>query len=125
MHEDVEFDPYDPNCPSRKLVDHVGDRWTILVMGALAGGPARYSELAERVAGISPRMLSQTLKSLERDGLIAREAFAEVPPRVVYSLTDSGRSLQPVLHALEGWVRDHAARVIEAQQRYDARSPAA
>ncbi|TQL44828.1 HxlR family transcriptional regulator [Leucobacter komagatae] len=125
MSEDLEFDPYDPGCPSRQLVDRIGDRWTVLLIGALSAGPARYGELAESVAGISPRMLSQTLKALERDGLVAREAFAEIPPRVVYSLTPSGESLRPVLLAVENWAREHAQAVLDSREAHDARLPQA
>lgn len=123
MNEDLGFDPYDPNCPSRQLVDRIGDRWTILVIGVLSAGPARYGELAEQVAGISPKMLSQTLKALERDGLITRHAYAEVPPRVVYELTPAGRSLRPVLLELERWARTHIASVLEARARHDGAEP--
>lgn len=120
MTEDLPFDPYDPNCPSRQLVDRIGDRWTILVIGALSEGPARYTDLSTRVGGISPRMLSQTLKALERDGLIERQAFAEVPPRVVYSLTSAGSSLGPVLLSVEEWARQHMPDVLAARELFDA-----
>ncbi|GAA1577162.1 winged helix-turn-helix transcriptional regulator [Leucobacter aridicollis] len=120
MNDEQAFDPYNPNCPSRQLVDRIGDRWTVLIIGALASGPARYGELADSVAGISPRMLSQTLKALERDGLVAREAFAEIPPRVVYSLTPSGESLRPVLLAVETWARQHMPGVLAAREAFDA-----
>ncbi|KAM9866822.1 putative HTH-type transcriptional regulator YybR [Leucobacter aridicollis] len=122
MNDEQAFDPYNPNCPSRQLVDRIGDRWTVLIIGALASGPARYGELAESVAGISPRMLSQTLKALERDGLVAREAFAEIPPRVVYSLTPSGESLRPVLLAVETWARQHMPGVLAAREAFDAQA---
>ena len=118
---DVEhpFDPYHPDCPSRALVDRIGDRWTVLVVGALAEGPARYGELSSRVAGISPKMLAATLKGLERDGLLTREAFAESPPRVVYDLTPAGRSLHEVLRHVVGWATSHAGEVLDAQAAYD------
>lgn len=119
MNEDLGFDPYDPNCPSRQLVDRIGDRWTILVIGVLSAGPARYNELAEQVAGISPKMLSQTLKALERDGFLTRHAYAEVPPRVVYTLTASGASLRPVLLAVELWARAHMSQVLQAREQFD------
>lgn len=79
-----ELDPYAADCPSRQFVD----RWTVLVIGVLSEGPARYRDLAGRVAGISPKMLAQTLRALERDGLLVRQAYAEVPPRVVYQLAE-------------------------------------
>lgn len=119
MNDDIEWNPYDPGCPSRQLVDRIGDRWTVLVVGVLADGPARYRDLADRVAGISPKMLSQTLKALERDGLIRREAFAEVPPRVVYELTEAGHTLRPVLLELERWVRRQMPAVMRARDVYD------
>lgn len=120
MNEDLPFDPYHSDCPSRQLVDRLGDRWTVLTIGALSEGPARYGEIARRVSGISPRMLSQTLKALERDGLVDRRAYATVPPKVVYELTSSGESLRPVLLALEEWARTNMPRVLEARDRYDA-----
>ncbi|MGR4010972.1 winged helix-turn-helix transcriptional regulator [Leucobacter sp. 1207-22] len=120
MNEELPFDPYNPDCPSRKLMDQIGDRWTVLIIGALAEGPARNSELAETVGGISPRMLSKTLKALERDGLIIRRAYAEVPPRVTYELSESGRNLHPTLLALDSWVRTHMPEVIQARARFDS-----
>ncbi len=115
------FDPYAADCPSRRLVDRIGDRWAVLVIGVLSEGPARNGELAARVGGISPKMLSQTLRGLERDGLITREAHGTVPPRVEYALTASGASLQPVLMGVERWARDHAGAVLRAQAAYDGR----
>ena len=67
-----EWDPYDRNCPTRRMLDRVGDRWTVLVVGALSNGPLRYSELRKRIDGVSQKMLTQTLRSLERDGLVLR-----------------------------------------------------
>lgn len=119
MNDDLGFDPYDPNCPSRQLVDRIGDRWTILVIGVLSQGPARYGELAEQVRGISPKMLSQTLKALERDGLLTRHAFPEIPPRVTYELTAAGSTLRPVLLAVEHWAREHMEAVLAARTTYD------
>lgn len=125
MGQAIPFDPYAKDCPSRGLVDRIGDRWTILVIGALATGPLRYGGIAEQVSGISPRMLSQTLKGLERDGLITREAHAETPPRVEYALTERGATLRPVLLAVEDWARAHMAEVLASRERFDsaARTP--
>ncbi|GAA2027622.1 winged helix-turn-helix transcriptional regulator [Pseudokineococcus marinus] len=114
------FDPYHPDCPSRQMVDRIGDKWTVLVVGVLSEGPARYRDLSGRVAGISPKMLSQTLKGLERDGLITRRAYAEVPPRVEYELTPAGASLRPVLLDLERWAREHMPEVLRARAAHDA-----
>src|SRR6187551_1762525 len=90
----IPWDPYRLDCPSRRLLDRIGDRWTVLIMGALDAGPQRFSALAGRVGGISQKMLTQTLRSLERDGFVTRTAYAEIPPRVEYALTALGRSLQ-------------------------------
>ena len=114
------FDPYGRACPSRQVLDGVADRWTVLVVGALADGPMRYSDLAERVDGISQKMLTQTLRGLERDGLATRTRYAEIPPRVVYALTDAGRSLAAPLAALADWTTAHTADVLAARERFDA-----
>lgn len=117
---EFEWDPYDRNCPSRQVLDRVGDRWTVLVVGALTRGPLRFSELAERVDGISQKMLTQTLRNLERDGLVTRTMYAQIPPRVEYRLTDAGISLQTPMKALEDWTKAHMERIIEARNQYDA-----
>ena len=116
-----EWDPYDPQCPSRRLLDRLGDRWTVLVVGALDGGPRRFSAIATRVQGISQKMLTQTLRSLERDGFVQRTVYAEVPPRVEYQLTAFGRSLQEPLLALETWAVENMTEVERHNTAYAAR----
>ncbi|MFE2374256.1 winged helix-turn-helix transcriptional regulator [Streptomyces sp. NPDC059398] len=91
----------------REVLDRIGDKWTVLVVSTLSAGPLRYSDLQASVPGISQRMLTQTLKHLERDGLITRTAYAEVPPRVEYELTDLGWSLLEAVTALAGWAAAH------------------
>ncbi|POH58988.1 winged helix-turn-helix transcriptional regulator [Arthrobacter glacialis] len=115
----LEWDPYDRNCPSRQVLDRVGDRWTVLVVGALAAGPMRFSELAERVDGVSQKMLTQTLRNLERDGLVTRTMYAQIPPRVEYELTDSGTTLQLPMKALEDWTKEHMRGIMAARYEYD------
>lgn len=107
------YDPFDRTCPSRALLDSVGDKWTILIVLALEEGPRRYGRIEEAVDGISQKMLSQRLRRMTGDGLIARWAYEEVPPRVEYELTDLGRSLLPVAQALVDWVADHYATVTQ------------
>ncbi len=114
-------DPYAAQCPSRQALDRIGDRWTVLVVGALAAGPQRFTELARRVEGISQKMLTSTLRGLERDGLVTRTVHARVPVRVDYELTELGRSLQQPIGALERWAREHMADVLAARERYDGR----
>jgi DNA-binding HxlR family transcriptional regulator len=114
------WNPYDRNCPSRRLLDRIGDRWTVLIIGALADGPLRFKTITGRIDGISQKMLTQTLRGLERDWLVKRTVFPVVPPRVDYELTDTGRSLCEPLAALERWATDHMSQVLHSQDRYDA-----
>lgn len=91
----------------REVLDRIGDKWSLLVIGTLRGGPMRFGELAEAVAGISQRMLTVTLKHLVEDGLVERTAYAEVPPRVEYELTELGRTLLPLVISLAEWAMAH------------------
>lgn len=117
----LEYSPYAADCPSRQLLDRIGDRWSVLTIGALADGPARYSAVAARVQGVSQKMLTQTLRALERDGMVTRTVFPEIPPHVEYELTDLGRSLRTVLVPLEDWATSHMPDVAVAREGYDAR----
>lgn len=101
------------------MLDRIGDRWTVLVIGALSAGPRRFSELARDVDGVSQKMLTQTLRGLEHDGLVSRTVHPQVPPRVEYELSDLGRSLQPPLHALEEWVTGHTEQILAARASAD------
>lgn len=112
-----DYDPYVQGCPSRALLDRIGDRWTVLVIGVLADGPRRFSQLRRRVDGVSQKMLTQTLRGLEADGLVTRTVYAEVPPRVEYELTALGHSLRVPLLALEDWAREHMDEVLGSRQR--------
>lgn len=100
------------NCPSRTLLDHVTSKWGVLILVALADGQQRWSELRRRAEGVSEKMLAQTLKTLERDGLVHREARPTIPPRVDYSLTPRGRELTGHLMPLFGWVQENAEEII-------------
>ncbi|GAA5196000.1 helix-turn-helix domain-containing protein [Rugosimonospora acidiphila] len=106
----------------REILDLVGDKWSVLIIGTLAGGPTRYSDLAEAIPGISQRMLTLTLKQLQRDGLLIRTAYPEVPPRVEYSLTGLGNSLLSTVLELAAWSADHHAEIRRNQQTFDAGS---
>jgi DNA-binding HxlR family transcriptional regulator len=118
--DDREPNPFNANCPSRQVLDRIGDRWTVLVVGSLSGGPLRFSELARAIDGVSQKMLTQTLRGLERDGLVTRTVHPEVPPRVEYELTHVGRTLIEPLDALDAWAREHLPLIEEARARYDA-----
>ena len=107
----LPYDPYARECPSRRLLDRIGDRWTVLLITTLEDGPRRFSELLRTVDGISQKMLTQTLRSLEADGLVLRTVHPEIPPRVEYELTELGRSLLEPLGALISWATDHMGEV--------------
>lgn len=111
--------PYRADCPTRRVLDRIGDRWTVLVVGILGEGDARFSQLRRRVEGVSQKMLTQTLRGLERDGLVLRTVYPEVPVRVEYALTDAGRTLLEPLRALREWSIEHLGDVSESQEVYD------
>jgi DNA-binding HxlR family transcriptional regulator len=114
-----EFDVFVATCPSRLLLDRISDKWVTLVLCALADGPMRFSELARQLAGVSQKMLTQTLRTLERDGLVSRSVTPSVPVRVDYELTALGTSLLlPIQHVKE-WAEAHVPAVRESQDRYD------
>jgi len=115
------WDPYQRDCPSRLLLDRIGDRWTVLIVGTLDAGPRRFTEIATAVDGISQKMLTQTLRSLERDGFVSRTAYPVVPPHVEYELTELGRSLRQQLRELESWAVENMDDVVRRQAAYDQR----
>jgi DNA-binding HxlR family transcriptional regulator len=118
----LEPDVYRENCPTRKVLDRIGDRWTTLVIGLLEAGPMRFSQLQRGMEGVSQKMLTQTLRSLERDGLVTRTVYAEVPPRVEYQLTPLGETLCAPIKAIHQWAEDHIDEVSTAQAAYDSQA---
>jgi DNA-binding HxlR family transcriptional regulator len=111
-------------CPTRQTLARLADRWTVVLLEALAGGPRRFGELRAGVAGVSEKMLSQTLRSLERDGLVQRSVLPGVPPGVQYRLTGLGASLLEPLQAVRIWGREHMDGVERARLEYDTRGRA-
>jgi DNA-binding HxlR family transcriptional regulator len=105
------------------ILSRVGDKWTVLVVGLLGAGPKRFNEIKRMVGGISQRMLTLTLRGLERDGLVTRTVYPTIPPRVDYELTDLGRSLLQPVGALGDWARAHGAAVEAARERFDNSAP--
>ena len=114
-------DEDDGTCPVRSILDQVGSRWTALVVSNLAGGPLRFTELKRRVKGISQRMLTETLRRLERDGLVTRTLYPTIPPKVEYSLRPLGESLLEPVQALVRWSVANRCEIGAARQSYDAR----
>jgi DNA-binding HxlR family transcriptional regulator len=132
----VEYDAFLAVCPSRKLLDRLSDKWVTLILAALgsagshqlvagcAGEPRsmRYSELSRLLAGVSQKMLTQTLRSLERDGLVTRTATPTVPVTVTYELTDLGLSLHQLMRGLKTWAETHMDDVLANRATYDTRT---
>lgn len=112
------YNALDPRCPSRFVLTRIGDRWTALIVSLLGERPHRFGELRRTVEGISQKMLTQTLRSLEKDGLVHREVVSTRPVSVEYSLTDLGRTLVPVVQGIVRWAEEHAAEVLEAHERH-------
>ena len=103
-----------------EVLARVGDKWTVLVVNLMGSGPKRFSEIKREVGGISQRMLTLTLRALERDGLVTRTVTASIPPRVDYALTDLGRSLLAPVRALGAWALSNRESIEEARRRFDA-----
>ena len=132
----VDYDAFLAQCPSRQLLDRISDKWVALILAALGSGgphpdeidyvdaprPMRYSELSRRLAGVSQKMLTQTLRSLERDGLVIRTVTPTVPVTVTYELTDLGLSLQQMMRGIKLWAEAHMDEVLANREKYDTRS---
>jgi DNA-binding HxlR family transcriptional regulator len=115
----ADYDVYSRNCPARMVLDRLADKWSLLIIGRLCNGRVRFNRLRREIDGISQKVLSQTLKKLERDGLIARQVFATVPVTVEYSLTELGRTLSDTIASLSSWAETHIDAVLAAQRAYD------
>ena len=118
-------DVYAADCPTRRVLDLIGDKWSVLIIGMLEDGPKRFSQLQRSIGGISQKMLTQTLRGLERDGIIHRTLYPEVPPRVEYTLTPLGETLCEPIAAIINWAEEHIDEVSAAQAVYDGRSSVA
>ena len=129
------YDAFLAGCPSRQLLDRISDKWVALILAALGSDgpqpgddcvgeprPMRYSELSRRLAGVSQKMLTQTLRSLERDGLLTRTVTPTVPVTVTYELTDLGLSLQQVMRGIKVWAEAHMDHVLASREEYDTRT---
>jgi DNA-binding HxlR family transcriptional regulator len=119
----LAYNAYVAECPSRQVLDAISDKWVTLVLSALDEGPMRYSDLARRIAGVSQKMLTQTLRMLERDGLLTRTITPSVPVRVDYELTPLGETILPVVGAIKQWSEAHIEQIHEARAGYDERNP--
>ncbi len=120
----MEWNPYFQQCPTRQVLDHIANKWTVLVLGLLADGPMRFNEIRRSVEGLSQKVLSQRLKALERDGLVHRKAFATVPVTVEYSLTPLGRTLVEGVDILRQWAEANMEQILAAREVYDRNAAA-
>lgn len=116
------FDVFVQQCPSREIMQRLGDKWTPLALLSLAGGPQRFSALRERIGTVTPKVLTNTLRNLERDGLVYRTVYAQVPVRVDYELTELGHSILEPMEFLRRWSEKHVPKVLAAREEFDARS---
>ena len=124
IHVPIPANPAkDSNCRAvASVLARVGDKWSVLVIMTLIGGPQRFNELKRTIGGISQRMLTLTLRGLERDGLVTRTVFPTIPPRVDYELTDLGRGLAQPVQALGKWAFEHLPEIEGARMNFDARN---
>ncbi|BBG02704.1 MULTISPECIES: winged helix-turn-helix transcriptional regulator [Pseudonocardia] len=111
----------DDECPVREVLDRVGDKWSVLVIVLLGQRTHRFNEMHRAIQGISQRMLTRTVRALERDGLLERTVHASVPPRVDYELTELGRTLLVPLNALSTWATSHRSEILAAREKHDRR----
>ena len=118
----MKWDVYNEHCPTRMVLDRIADKWTVLIIGALENETKRFGELRREIGGVSQKMLTQTLRGLERDGLVARVVYASVPPKVEYSLTELGRTLVRILEAIRHWSEKSIEDVLKARDDYDTRT---
>lgn len=117
----MDYDVYNADCPARSVLEHLGDKWALLLLHRLGKGPTRFNALRRDVSGLSQKVLSQVLKRLERDGLVRREVFPTVPVTVEYSLTQLGRCLTANVSPLLRWAEANMDQIRAAQSAYDDR----
>jgi len=118
----VIWDPYSADCPTRLVLDRIADKWTLVVIDELAdAGELRFTRLQKRIGGVSQKMLTKTLRQMERDGLVRRRVHAVVPPRVDYKLTRLGESLGEAVCSIWLWVEKHFDDVVHARRAFDLR----
>jgi len=115
-------DAYLRACPARQVLSLISDKWALLTIAAIGDGARRHGSLRRQLDGISPKMLSQTLKTLERHGLVSRTQYPTIPPRVEYELTPLGTSLSTPVEAIKTWAEEHAREIDEAQRSFDSRA---
>ncbi|WP_411569651.1 winged helix-turn-helix transcriptional regulator [Pectobacterium cacticida] len=119
MVDEPRYNVYLQHCPARMILERLADKWALLIVGLLKTGPMRFNQLRRGIEGVSQKALSQTLKRLERDGLLSRKAFPTVPVTVEYALTPLGKTLSDAIEPLATWAERNIEEVLLAQSRYD------
>ena len=114
-----EPDIFNANCPTQQVLDTIANKWSVIVVYSLSFGTKRHSELQRQISGVSQKMLTQTLRNLERDGLVVRKVYPVVPPKVEYSLTPLGETLIEPLGTICQWAETHIDEMQAARERYD------
>lgn len=117
----INWDVYNEHCPTRIVLNRIADKWTVLIVGALKHKTKRFGELRREIGGVSQKMLTQTLRGLERDGIVTRTVHASVPPKVEYTLTDLGRTLISILDSISKWSESYIEDVLKARDEYDSK----
>ena len=122
MLRDIIVDPYFSDCPIRNILSRISDRWSMLILYTLDGKdtPMRYSDILAAIPDISQKMLTVVLRNLEADGLVLRQAYAEIPPRVEYSITERGKSLMPHINSLIEWALANLADILNDRKNYSS-----
>ena len=120
MLRDIIVDPHFPDCPIRNILTRISDRWSMLILLTLNGKqePMRYSDILAAIPDISQKMLTVALKNLEADGLVQRQAYAEIPPRVEYRITERAKTLMPHINALVEWALENLADILNDRKKY-------
>jgi DNA-binding HxlR family transcriptional regulator len=121
----LDPDMFHPACPSSVMPIRIGGKWSAMIILCLEHGPRRFSEIRIPLRGATPKVLTQTLRALERDGMITRTVYAEVPPRVEYELTDLGRILLDLIAVCRRWAHDHMPTLLAARNTYENHTPEA
>lgn len=120
----MKWDVYNDKCPTRVVLDRIADKWTVLIVGALDEKTKRFGELRREIGGVSQKMLTQTLRGLERDGLITRKVYPSVPPKVEYALTPLGCTLVDALKDIRKWSEENIKDVLKARKIFDSKMAA-
>jgi len=122
LEKEKSWNIFNKKCPTRLVLDRIADKWTVLVVGALSGETKRFGVLKKEIDGISQKMLTKTLRGMERDGLIKRKVYPTIPPKVEYSLTPLGVTLVDMLQNIQFWAENNIEQIIKSQRKFDIKN---